>query len=761
MKQEELAARLLQTFLTELDDQLGELESELLMMERDEDADPERLGRVFRVAHTLKGAARVANVPVIESTCHALESRLAEARSAGRALSEQETAILLAAVDALADAGRRLRAGEPASAGPLGALERRLSGGMLFPTPPQTPTAHEPTQAGPAHSNVSGAGHRSARPPSPASPALPGQPVPAVQSVRVEAIKLDDIQLAASQLSVTVARAAARPAVLEALASDAERWLARWRRSAPRLRQSLAQSTIGTPEKQLVEQLEGQLRRLTAELGRLAVTVRRDSQALQRASSDVGEELQRLRLRPVAEAMEGLPRLTRDVATASGRLVRLELSGTEVEADRAVVDALREALLHLVRNAIDHGIESPAEREKAGKSPEGTIRIAATLRGADLRVTVQDDGRGLDTVAVREQLTARGMAIPENEDELAEVLFLGGFSTRRETTSISGRGVGLDAVRGALQRIGGSVRLRWTPGAATTFIVEAPLRLATQRLLVVAIGDQHLAIPSGSVARIVRIVPPAVQESGGRQLLTTSSGPIPLVSLGALLGPPIVERPAAGKRPVVILERGERQLAVAVDRLADEMELVVRPIEHRGAGALPRLAGAAILPDGQIALVLSPSAIVAAGLGRAYGGASVASLTSEAGPARSARKRILVVDDSITTRTLEQSVLEAAGYDVSTAVDGEDGWRLLQQDGADLVLTDVEMPRMDGFTLCETIRGSRRFAQLPVIIVTSLEDPGQRTRGLDAGADAYVVKSGFDQAALLATVHELLQQEPG
>ncbi len=756
MKREELAARLLQTFLAELDDQLGALESELLVMERGEDDDPERLSRIFRVAHTLKGAARVADVPVIEATCHALESRLAEARSAGRTLSEQEMALLLAAVDALADAGRRLRLGEPADAGPLGALERRLSGGMLFPAPPSTPALREPPE--PVTAAVPGGDRRAGESSSTAAAMRSPQPAPAAQSVRVETIKLDDIQLAASQLSVTVSRAAERPAVLEALASDSERWLARWRRRAPRLRQSLVQSGVGAPEKQLVEQLEGQLRRLTTELGRLAVASRHDGRALQRASRDVGDELQRLRLRPAAEAMEGLPRMIRDVAASSGRLVRLELSGAEVEADRAVVDALREALLHLVRNAIDHGIEPPEERRMAGKPPEGTIRIAVTLRGSDLRVTVQDDGRGLDTIAVREQLAARGMPVPESEEELAEVLFLGGFSTRRETTEISGRGVGLDAVRAAVQRIRGSVRVRWTPGTATTFIVEAPLKLASQRLLVVAVGDQRLAIPSGAVARLVQIDPSKVRDSGGRRMITTPAGPVPLVSLGSLLGPPIAERPPEGKRPVVIMESGERQLAVAVDRLADELELVVRPIEHRGAGSLPRLAGAAILPDGQIALVLSPAAVVAAGLGRVQGSA-VASLQDDSGQSSAAPRRILVVDDSITTRTLEQSVLEAAGYDVITAVDGDDGWRLLQERGADLVLTDVEMPRMDGFTLCETIRASKRFAQLPVIIVTSLEAPEQRTRGLDAGADAYVVKSGFDQAALLATVHELLHQE--
>lgn len=745
MRKDDLAARLLQTFLAELDDQLAALESDLLAMERGADDDPERLDRVFRVAHTLKGAARVANVPVIEATCHALESRLADARGAGRSLSEQELALLFAAVDALTDAGRRLRAGEPPDAGPLGALERRLSGGGT-PPPLPAPSPHPRTGAHGAHG----------------APALPHSPPPA-PSVRVEAFKLDDLLHATGQLAVTVSGTAGQPAALESLASEAERWLARWRRRAPRLRQALARAGSTSAEQQLVEQLEGQLRRMTTELGRLAVAARGDSRALHRASSDVGDELQRLRLRPLAEAVEGLPRTVRDVAAASGRQVALELSGMEIEADRAVVDTLREALLHLVRNAVDHGIEPPAERVRLGKPPEGTVRVAAVLRGSDLRVTVHDDGRGLDTDAIRRQLAERGMPVPESEEELAGFLFLGGFSTRRETTTISGRGVGLDAVRGAVHRARGSVRVRWTAGVGTTFVIETPLSLASQRALVVAVGEQRLAIPAGAVERLMRVDPASAWDSGGQRLLTTADGPVPLVSLAAILGPPLAERPPAGRRPVVVMEVGERRLAVAVDRLAEETELVVRPIEHRGGGELPRLAGAAILADGEIALVVDPAAVVATGLGRqpvGLPGAAVAAegaAGAEAGPP--ARQRVLVVDDSITTRTLEQSVLEAAGYDVITAVDGDDGWRLLQEHGADLVLTDVEMPRMDGLALCEAIRRSKRFAQLPVIIVTSLEAPEQRERGLEAGADAYVVKSGFDQTALLATVHDLLTQD--
>ena len=781
MPRDALAARLLQTFLTELDDQLGVLEADLLAMERQgSTGDAERLNRVFRVAHTLKGAARVANVPQVEAVCHAIESRLADARSGGRALSEQEIALLLATVDALAGAGTRLRAGEPVDQQTLGALERRLGSAVVeeeaAPRPAARGAAGDTAERGTVTSATADA------PPSDASAkrATPADSVerdgetehapsvtdpaaiatvtaPAQQSLRIEASRLDDLLHAAGQLAVTVARADEQPDTLEELASDAERWLARWRRGAPRLRQALVRAGA-TAERQLLDQFEAQLRRFTLELGRVSVAVRGDARALHRASAEMTDEVHRLRLRPFAEAVEALPRAVRDVAAASGKRVRLELEGTDVEADRAVLDALREALLHLVRNAVDHGIEAPAERERAGKPAEGTVRVAAEVRGGAVRVTVADDGSGLDREAVSEQLAARGLPVPESDEELVDVLFQGGFSTRREATAISGRGVGLDVVKAAIERARGVVRVRWTAGVGTTFVLETPLTLATQRAVIVGVGQQQLAIPSRAIERLLRLDPADVRESGGRRLLPTPDGPVPLVSLARLLGPPLAERPATGRRPTVLLSVAERRLAVTVDRFVDECELVVRPLERRGGGALTTVAGAAILADGRIALVLNPAALVAAGLGRQRAAAPDTSSEAPAVEETPATPRLLVVDDSITTRTLEQSVLEAAGYEVVTAVDGADGWRLLQERGADLVLTDVEMPRMDGFTLCETIRASRRFAQLPVVLVTSLEAPEHRERGLAAGADAYVVKSGFDQEALLATVRALLDR---
>jgi two-component system, chemotaxis family, sensor kinase CheA len=474
-----------------------------------------------------------------------------------------------------------------------------------------------------------------------------------------------------------------------------------------------------------------------------------DARRLDQATDTMADLVNELRLRPFADACEALPRAVRDVAAAGGKQVQLEIDGQDVEADRIVVDALREPLLHLVRNAVDHGIEDAAERQRRGKPPTGTVRVAAALEAGRLSVTVSDDGSGLDEDAVRQALRERGRAAPAGPRELAAALLHGGFSTRREASAISGRGVGLDIVRAAVERIGGTVDLRWQPGAGTQFTLDCPPTPASIRALLVRVGPHTLAIPTVHVDRLRRVPSDELRSAEGRTVLPTGDGPVPVHALAALLGPPFEARPLAGAATVVLASAANRRAALVVDEVLDEDEIVVRPLDTARA-AVPLAAGAAILPSGHVALVLAMGALLVAAV---QAGTTIA--PEVAGAPERPRRRVLVADDSITTRTLEQSVLEAAGYDVVTAVDGEDAWSRLDGEGADLVVADVEMPRMDGFALCRRIRASSRFAELPIVLVTGLESAADRARGLEAGADAYIVKSSFDQATLLDVVQQL------
>jgi two-component system chemotaxis sensor kinase CheA len=442
----------------------------------------------------------------------------------------------------------------------------------------------------------------------------------------------------------------------------------------------------------------------------------------------------------------------RDVAVSLGKTVELVVEGQEIEGDRTVLDALREPLLHLVRNAIDHGIESPAERKRLGKPAMGTLGIVAALRGDRLTVRVHDDGAGLDIAGIRAVLAQRGREAPAEDRDVVRALFESGFSTRREATAFSGRGVGLDIVRDAVVRLGGTVDVDWVPGKGTVFTIETPVSVATLRTLLVVAGGQTLALPTAFVQRLARVPRGDVRHIEGRSVLLSDESPVPLVSLARLLGPPLVERAPDGDLTVVVLVAGARTLAVAVDDVLEEREIVVRPLEHVGAGAEAHFSGATLLDGRRVALVVNVAALSLTGIHADGGAASV----NVAPVTVRRRQRVLVVDDSITTRTLEQSVFSAAGFEVETAVDGADAWRMIEQGKYDLVVTDVEMPRLDGLQLCERIRASATHARLPVILVTSLDKPEQRARGLETGADAYITKSSFDQDTLLSIVRQLL-----
>lgn len=728
MNRERLAARLLTTFLVELEEQVRGMNADLLALEAEPTAG-EHLRSLFRSAHTLKGAAHAAGVPLIEEVCHALEALLARAREGDVLLGEEDFALLFSAVDALADAGERVRSGRSLEDAPLAGLSRSLRG----------PGAEPPREA------------RTERAPA-ATPLLRGPAAELGDQVRVESEKLDALLATAGQLLTASGRVSARPADLRELGDFAARWAEEWRRAIHPLRQALDESSAPASAVQAVEGVLEKLRRLVQDTSRLTAAAEEDARTIARATDDLGHRVRRLRMRPFADACEALPRMVRDLAAAAGREVRLETLGTGVEADREVWAAVRDALLHLVRNAVDHGIEPPEAREKAGKPRVGTVAVSAALRGDRVAVTVADDGAGLDIPALRARLEREGASVPESEDEVVRALFRGGISTRAEATMISGRGVGLDSVRAAVERIRGSVGVTWTAGGGAAFTLECPLALTSVRALLVAVGSQVLALPTTYVERLLRVRPDEIRRVDGREMLSTPEAPIPLVSLARLLGPPLVEQPAAGSVPVLRLSVGGRRLAVSVDDLLAEQELLVRPL-RRVRNPPAYLSGAAVLPTGRVALVLNSVALVEAGLNAAPGAGGT---EVEAQRAPTTRRRILVVDDSITTRTLEQSILEAAGYDVLTAVDGADGLRMLHEQECDLVVSDVEMPRMDGFALCEAIRGSRRLRETPVVLVTALETPEHRARGLEVGADAYLAKSSFDQEHLLQTIRQLV-----
>lgn len=719
-----LTARLLATFLDELDEQVKAMNAELLALEHGP-AEGAQVRPLFRIAHTLKGAARAAGVTAVEGACHELETRLASARSGVDPLKPHEVARLFTIADAFSDASRRLRSGTTLEGSPVARLAVELRRDAPRDAPERAAAEHAPVPVTPL-------------PPRP--PATTPTGMPASDAViRVPAAQLDALMASLGELQGTNGHSAGLAADAELLRAGLEAWMSDVRRGGH-----------GALPDAEFRRLQGIARGLT----RLSERVVRDARARSLASRTVTDRARQLRMRPFADITDALPRAVRDVANALEKDVRLELHGLATEADRAVLDALREALLHLVRNAVDHGIELPGERQLRGKPMQGTVEVRAAVRGDRLQVTVRDDGAGIDTTALRLELTRAGRVVPRDDRQLSRGLLEGGISTRGEVTAISGRGVGLDLVRAAAERVNGTLDVSWEPGSGTTFVLECPISLARIRAVLVRIGDATMLVPTIHVIRILRVSREQVRRVGGRDVLPdgeSSASPMVVVPMARLLGPPYPDIPPRAMMVVLVVQSAGSRVALAVDDVLGEEEMIARPIPP-GFPISPHVAGAATPEAGRVALVVNVPSLVAQGVG--YQGTG--DLSGPDGNGAACPRRVLVVDDSITTLTLEQGVLEAAGFEVRTARDGAEAWGLLETHEVDLVVSDVDMPRMDGFTLCEAIRASPRLASLPVVLVTAEEAPESRARGLAAGADAYLGKSSLDHVTLLDVVRQLV-----
>jgi two-component system, chemotaxis family, sensor kinase CheA len=707
MDRDRLVQALMATFLEELEGHVAALNRDLLAWEKVTSTEQARelIASLLRTVHSVKGASRAVSLGLVETVCHRLEEVLSKVQRS-RSSPPEVYELGFAVADALDDARQRLARKQELAGSPLEALLPRLEAAAREQTLPAaaSPPAQAPTPTAEPSDEAPSAG------------ALP---------VRVSAQKLDALLARSGELRVAALRLEGRSEAVEAVIEEL----------------SALRSRLQGPE-------QAATRRLEVRLAQLAQSLLADRLALTQAVANLDEEVRRARTLPFAEACAGLERAARDVARAAGKQVRLEVEGGALEMDRSILQGLREPLLHLVRNAVAHGLEAPAERRRAGKPAEGRVTLGARLSAGRVQVSVEDDGRGLDLEAIRARAQAQGWEVPEDPASVARLIFRPGLSTAPQVTSVSGRGVGLDVVRSELEALRGSVNVSFRPGAGTRFVMEVPLTLSTLRVLRVRAGGQHFVLPAESVERLLRLTPAEIREIEGRQVWAAEDALVPLTSLAEVLGlPPGAPRP---RLATVVLAAGTRRAALGVEEVLAEQEVLVR-----GLGARVRRAGhasgAAVLPDGTMALLLHPLSLV-----RAVDSRPATAPLFPAPASRGARQRILLVDDSPTTRALEQSLLEAAGYEVLACADGAEAWERLQRVGADALVTDVEMPRLDGFALTEAVRASPRFSRLPVVLVTARERPEDKARGLEVGASAYLVKSAFDQTNLLETLRQLL-----
>ncbi|HND51601.1 MAG TPA: hybrid sensor histidine kinase/response regulator, partial [Pirellulaceae bacterium] len=465
------------------------------------------------------------------------------------------------------------------------------------------------------------------------------------------------------------------------------------------------------------------------------------------------------RMRPFADGVHGFPRLVRDLGRQLGKQVQLEITGTATPVDRDILEQLEAPLNHLLRNALDHGFETPEQRAAHGKSPMGKLKLHARHRAGMLMITVSDDGRGISEEALKRKIVARGLSTQElvetmTQRELFEFLFLPGFSTAEKVTDVSGRGVGLDVVYDMVQTVGGQVRVTSEIGRGTTFHLQLPITLSVIRAVLADIGGEPYAFPQNRLERLLRVPREQLRTIEGRQYFTIDGRNVGTVAANQILEMPNLGQPSEDRELSVILLGDEnRPFGLVVDRFRGEQDLVVRPLDSR-LGRVPHVSAAALMDDGTPVLILDVEDLLR-GIEQLMTEGRLRRVNQPTTGRRGA-KRILVVDDSITVREVQRQLLQGRGYDVTTAVDGVDGWHELQGNDFDLVISDINMPRMNGFDFVRAIKADDRFRRIPVIIVSYKDQPGDREQGLDAGANYYLTKSSFHDESLLEAVAELI-----
>jgi chemotaxis protein histidine kinase CheA/ActR/RegA family two-component response regulator len=771
----------LQYFRIEAQEHLEGLSAGLLNLER-APGDAETLKTLFRLAHTLKGSARMVSQNELGSLAHKMEDVLGALRDETIDATEEVISAMLAAVDvvramveALDDDAAPAAEVDPVVAKLQTALEGARAGTGQAPEAPAPapPSVPEPTPEPAPEPPSEPAPPAATAPPPPPEP-VPDEAAPAAPKrgpeprsgdagqLRVSMEKIEGLANLAGELIIHRIRFTDHAVQVRALGQDAIRVvramneIQEWAGS-PEVRERLG----GTPQGESLNSILGRVRTMALKEGikGLMNDARSHVAQLDQVVSALHDGVRDLRMLPADSVETSLRLVVRDTARQLGRRAALEVMADGIELDKALLEGVREPLAHLVRNAVGHGIEEPAARAAAGKPEVGTVRVVFERQGARLTVTVSDDGQGVDLDHVRELAVTRGFADPAEAAaaepaELLRFLLRPGFSTASEVTEIAGRGVGLDVVASQVKALKGTVELYSTPGAGTEIRLHLPVHLATMEGFLFGIGGRAFAAPLSAVER-VRDVSDADMSLCARQpVLRVGDRSLPYVCLDAVLG----EELPRDHRQVVVFQYGNRHLALGVDRVLGVRTMIVKPLPPH-VGELPWVSGLTVLASGRPAVILDVEQLFvrAAEVPRqAAAPARAAQAGRDTLPAPEEAPTILVVDDSLSARMMEKGMLEAGGYRVVLASDGEEGLALLGRGGIDLVVSDVEMPHMDGLAMVRRLREQARTRDLPVIIVSSMGSDKDRRRGLEVGADGYLVKGELNQQTLLDAVERLV-----
>lgn len=797
-KDQEFLKRLRATFRIEADEHLRATSTGLIELEKTTEPikRAEIVESIFREVHSLKGAARSVNLKDVESICQPLESVFAALKRQKILLSPGLFDLFHQAVDHLAQLVSAMEAEQTsADRAHLRELSRRLTEAAQGGAPPGEPEAAHPVEETP----VVWAGPQTAQPTAPAPTEKPEEPlsipqtpppeadtapartpikespvalrsageaIPALaETVRIPITKLDPLLLQAEEMIQAKLAGGQRIADLREIHQELVSWKTDWTKWKDQ----------HTPQPgELPAWVDPRLDALAGKVTAVTQAFEQDQRALRHMVDDHLEAMKQVLMLPVSTLLEVFPRLVRDLAREQGKEVDLVMRGAEIEVDKRILEELKDPLIHLVRNCVDHGIEEPEARARQQKPGRGTITLTfSTKDSRQVEILVSDDGAGIDAEQVRAVAIRAGVITAETAEKLSpqetlSLIFQSGISTSEIITDISGRGLGLAIVREKAEKLGGVVSVDTRAGEGTIFRLLLPLTLATFRGVLVRVRGQVFVLPITHIEHALRVGQEEIRTVENRETIQLDGYILSLVKLGDILelpvrnngsirrndmsrGPSVAPFAVPDHVPVLILASAEKRIAFQVDEVLAEEEVLIKGLGKQ-LSRVRNIAGATVLGTGTVVPVLNVADLMNSAV--RPGAAVNATATVEKSSARTGR--ILVAEDSITARTLLKNILETGGYQVTTAVDGADAFTQLRSGEFDLVVSDVDMPRMSGFELATKIRGDKKLGELPVVLVTALESRQDRERGIEVGANAYIIKSSFDQSNLLEVIQRLL-----
>ena len=792
-KKDDFLKRLVATFRVEANEHLQAMSAGLIELESNpaKVRHVEIVETVFRETHSLKGAARAVNFKEIEAVCQSMESVLAALKGCRIAVSPTLFDLMQ---EAIVDVNRHLSiegaamdvAGKSTSATLIQRLGDVLHGrdantvtihpasapvsvaAQPMPSVQQTQTPITPVQDAKTEATVAIATHKPSTAPGMAS-----------GTVRVATHKLDAVMRQVEELLVPRLASVQRAKELREVLISFAGWKKQRAHMRPVLRKieryvekggrrnGAAGELLELPTKELpalLEHLDSEhlfMKTIEEQLLRLSKFAANDRRILAGMSDGLLHDVKEMQLLPFSSLIEVFPRLTRELAREQGKQVELVIQGGEIEIDRRTLEEIKDPLMHLLRNCVDHGIEPPAMRQSKGKPACGNISLSIGQKdGGKIEIRLADDGAGIDAAkvtaaALKLDLVSAEGAQKLSEQEVHAFVFQSGISTSQIITDLSGRGIGLAIVREKVEHLGGVVALESRHDSGTTFRITLPLILATFRGVLVRVGEQCFVIPALSVERVTRVAQQDIRTVENRATITFDGQVIALVNLGDVLELPRQRSTENTSATVAlaVLGTGHQRVAFQVEEILGEQEVLVKSL-GRQLMRVRNIAGASVLGTGQVVAVLNVSDLLKSAVKRAAPPPVLAEFSELHAVAE--KRSILVVEDSITSRALIKNILESAGFRVTTAVDGVDAYTTLKTGTFDLIVSDVEMPRMDGFDLTTKVRADKQLAALPVILVTALDSREHRERGIDVGANAYIVKSSFDQSNLLDVIQRLI-----